>query len=384
VIYYASRILNDAQLNYSTTEKELLVVVFALDKFRSYLLGSKIIIYSDHAALKYLFSKKDAKSHLIRWILLLQEFDIEIRDKKGTENVVADHLSRLTMDFTEDATPIFETFPDEQLMHIAYNPAPWFADIVNYLVTGQMPLHWGQQDKLKFLSKVKTILWDDPYLFKYCPDQIIRRCIPEFDQSDTISFCHDHACGGHFSANKTAAKILQCGFYWPTMFADAHAYCTSCEGCQKLESISKRNMMPLNPILIVEIFDVWGINFMGPFPNSFGFLYILVAVDYMSKWVEAVACKTNDHRVVVKFFKDTIFTWFGTPRAIISDGGTHFCNRIFEQLMKKYFITHKVATPYHPQTSGQVEVSNREIKHILEKTVNPSRKDWSLRLNDAL
>jgi hypothetical protein len=123
-------------------------------------------------------------------------------------------------------------------------------------------------------------------------------------------------------------------------------------------------MMPLNPILIVEIFEVWGIDFMGPFPNSFGYLYILVAMDYVSKWVEAVACKTNDHRVVVKFLKDTIFACFSTPRAIISDGGKHFYNRIFEQLMKKYFITHKVSTPYHPQTSRQVEVSNREIKHM--------------------
>jgi transposase InsO family protein len=105
-------------------------------------------------------------------------------------------------------------------------------------------------------------------------------------------------------------------------------------------------------------------------------------VDYVSK--SATACKTNDHRVVVQFLKDTIFARFGTPRAIISDGGKHFCNQVFEQLMKKYCITHKVATPYHPQTSGQVEVSNREIKRILEKTVNPSRKDWSLRLNDAL
>jgi hypothetical protein len=131
-----------------------------LDKFQSYLLGSKVIIYSDHAALKYLFSKKDAKSRLIRWILLLQEFDIEIRDKKGSENVVADHLSRITVDFTEEATPMSETFPDEQLMHIAHTHSPWFADIVNNLVTCQMPLHWGRQDKSTFMAMVKNIFWD--------------------------------------------------------------------------------------------------------------------------------------------------------------------------------------------------------------------------------
>jgi hypothetical protein len=143
-------------------------------------------------------------------------------------------------------------------------------------------------------------------------------------------------------------------------------------------------MMPLNPILVVEIFDVWGIDFMGPFPLSFGYEYILVGVDYVSKWVEAVATKTNDHKVVVKFIQANIFSRFGTPRAIISDGGKHFCNRFLKTLLHKYSITHKVATPYHPQTSGQVKVSNLEIKHILEKTVRPDRKDWSLRLNDAL
>jgi hypothetical protein len=119
VIYYASKTLNDAQLNYSTTENELLAIVFALDKFRSYLLGSKVLVYSDHAALKYFLSKKDAKSRLIWWILLLQEFEIEIWDKKGSKNVVANHLSRLTVDFNEDDVPIVETFPDEQLMHIS-------------------------------------------------------------------------------------------------------------------------------------------------------------------------------------------------------------------------------------------------------------------------
>ncbi|CAN6720941.1 unnamed protein product [Malus baccata var. baccata] len=218
VIYYASRTLNDAQLNYSTTEKELLAVVFALDKFRSYLIGTKVIVFTDHASLKYLFTKKEAKPRLIRWMLLLQEFDIEIKDKKGNDNVVADHLSRLVRE--EEVLPISETFLDEQLLSI--------------------------------------------------------------------------------------------------------------------------------------------------------------------KWVEATATRTNDSKVVADFVKTNIFSRFGMPRVLISDGGSHFCNRTIEALLKKYHVTHKVSTPYHPQTNGQAEVSNREIKQILEKTVGPNRKDWSLRLDDAL
>ncbi|CAN6707368.1 unnamed protein product [Malus baccata var. baccata] len=190
VIYYASRTLNDAQLNYSTTEKELLAVVFALDKFRSYLIGTKVIVFTDHAALKYLLTKKEAKPRLIRWILLLQEFDIEIRDKKGSENVVANHLSRMV--HNEESLPILETFPDEQLLSI--------------------------------------------------------------------------------------------------------------------------------------------------------------------KWVEARATRTNDSKVVADFIRTNIFA----------------------------SVTHKVSTPYHPQTNRLAEVSNREIKQILEKTVGPTRKEWSLRLDDAL
>ena len=123
---------------------------------------------------------------------------------------------------------------------------------------------------------------------------------------------------------------------------------------------------------------------MGPFPNSFGNHYIFVAVDYVSKWVEAIPCKTNDNKVVIKFLKENIFSLFGTPRAIISDNGTHFCNRSFEALMRKYAITHKLSTPYHPQTSGHVEVSNGQVKLILERTVNQNWKDWSFKLVDAL
>ncbi|XP_050150505.1 uncharacterized protein LOC126625456, partial [Malus sylvestris] len=329
-------------LNYSTTEKELLAVVFALDKFRSYLIGTKVIVFTDHAALKYLLTKKEAKPRLIRWILLLQEFDIEIRDKKGSENVVADHLSRMV--HNEESLPILETFPDEQLLSIKVN-APWYADIVNYLVSKRIPSEFTRHQRDKLRHDARFYVWDDPYLWKFCPDQIIRRCVHDSEYAKT--------------------------------------FCLTCDKCQRMGGISARDQMPQVSVLNVEIFDVWGIDFMGPFPSSYGFTYILLAVDYVSKWVEAKATRTNDSKVVADFIRTNIFARFGMPRVIISDGGSHFCNRTIEALLRKYSVTHKVSTPYHPQTNGQAEVSNREIKQVLEK-IGPTRKDWSLRLDDAL
>ena len=122
----------------------------------------------------------------------------------------------------------------------------------------------------------------------------------------------------------------------------------------------------------------WAISY------SFKYSYILVGVDYVSKWVEEIPCNSNDHKIVLKFSKDNIFSRFGVPKAIISDGGSHFCNKPFETLLAKYGVKHKVASPYHPQTSGQVELSNREIKTILMKLVNSNMKDWSLKLLDSL
>ena len=144
-----------------------MAIIFALEKFRSYLVGSHVIVYTDHSAIRHLLTKKDAKARLIRWILLLQEFDLEIRDKKGTENVVADHLSRLT-DAPSNEPSIEKSFSDEQL--ISVTKEPWYADIVNYLATGRILSYWNTQDKHKFFAQVKYFIWDDLYLFKQCPD----------------------------------------------------------------------------------------------------------------------------------------------------------------------------------------------------------------------
>ncbi|GJV13114.1 reverse transcriptase domain-containing protein [Tanacetum coccineum] len=361
-IHYASKTMTEAESNYTTTEKEMLAVVYAFEKFRSYLIMNKSIVYTDHSALKYLFAKKDAKARLLRWVLLLQEFDFKVIDTKGAENYAADHLSRLENPYENvfDPKEINKNFPLETLNMVTSRgdpSTPWFADYANYHAGNFIVKGMSTQQKNKIFKDVKHYFWDDPFLFKTCADQVIRRCVSGQEAIDILTACHSGPIGGHYGANYTAKK--------------------------RQGKISQRDEMPQNSIQVCEIFDVWGIDFMGPFPSSRGNKYILVAVDYLSKWVEAKALPTNDARVVVKFLK-SLFARFGTPRAIISDRGTHFCNDKFAKVMSKYGVTHRLSTAYHPQTSGQVKVSNRGLKRILERTVGENRASWSDRLDDAL
>nr|GEU66707.1 reverse transcriptase domain-containing protein [Tanacetum cinerariifolium] len=305
-IHYASKTMTQAETNYMTTKKELLAVLYAFEKFRSYLIINKSIVYTDQSALKYLFAKKDAKARLLRWILLLQEFDFKVIDTKGAKNYAADHLSRLENPYENvfDPKEINETFPLESLNKVAHQDpsTPWFADFANYYAG-------------KFIIKGMTT-----------------QCVAGQEAIDILKGCHSGPTGGHYRANYTAKK---------------------------------------------------GINFMGPFPSSKGNKYLLVVVDYLSKWVKAKALPTNDARVVVKFLK-SLFSRFETPKAIISDRGTHFCNDQFSRVMSKYGVTHRLSTAYHLQTSGQVEVINHGLKRILERTIGKNRALWSDKLEDAL
>ncbi|GJR03932.1 reverse transcriptase domain-containing protein [Tanacetum coccineum] len=239
-IHYASKTLSDAQTNYTVTEKELLAVVYAFEKYRSYLVLSKTIVYTDHSALKFVI-------------------------KKGARISASDYLSRLENPQGDRVgMEINDNFPHETLDMISLNPdnePPWFADIANYL--------------------------------------IIRRCVDEKEAMDILLACHHGPTGGHHGPNYTAKKVFDSGFFCPTIYRDAHDMVTYCDLCQRQGKISQRDKMPQNPIQICEIFYVWGIDFVGPFSSSRGNRYILVAVDYVSKWVEAKAFPINDVRLKI-------------------------------------------------------------------------------------
>ncbi|KAL5564878.1 hypothetical protein UlMin_028042 [Ulmus minor] len=187
-IYYASKTLQGAQLNYTVTEKELLAVVFAFDKFRSYLVGTKVIVYTDHSAIKL---------------------------EQNQEN----------------SEVINKTFPNEQLFFLTQTQLPWYADFVNYLVSGMLPPDLTSQQKKRFLHDVKFYHWDEPFLFKQCANQMIRRCIPKEETKSILQQCHSSPYGGHFGGVRTTNKVLQAGFYWPTLFKDAHSCALQCDRC---------------------------------------------------------------------------------------------------------------------------------------------------------
>ncbi|GJV08214.1 reverse transcriptase domain-containing protein [Tanacetum coccineum] len=328
-IHYASKTMNEAESHYTTTEKEMLAVVYAFEKFRSYLILNKSIVYTDHSALKYLFAKKDSKARLLRWVLLLLEFDFNVIDPKGVENLAADHLSRLENPYENvlDPKEVNENFPLETLHMVTFrgdSSTLWFANYANYHAGKFIVKGMSSQQKNKFFKDVKHYFWDDPFLFKICADQVIRRCVHGKEALNILETCHSGPIGGDHGANLTAKKVFDAGLHGTI-------------------PIIKRKQIHT------------------------------VAVDYLSKWVEAKALPTNDARVVCKFLK-SLFARFGAPRAIISDRGTHFCNDQFAKVMLKYGVTHRLSTAYHPQTSGQVEVSNRGLKRILEKTVDPNTR----------
>nr|GEZ96623.1 reverse transcriptase domain-containing protein [Tanacetum cinerariifolium] len=478
---------------------------------------------------------------LLRWILLLQEFDFKVIDTRGAKNYAANHLSRLENPYENvfDPKEINEAFPLETLNKITHNDpsTSWYADLANYHAGNFIIKGMTSQQKNFFFKDARYYFWDDPYLFRTCAGQIIRRCVAGKEAIDILHACHIGPTGGHYGASYTAKKVFDSGFYWPSIYKDAFELVKHCDSCQRqgkvsqrdempqnfiqiceifdvrgidlmgpfpsskenpyenvfdpkeineafpLETLNKiahndpstpwyadlanyhagnfiikgmtsqqkkkffkdarhyfwddhylfrtcadqiirrcvtgkeainilhachsgptgghygasytakkvfdsgkvsqRDEMPQNFIQICEIFDVWGIDFMGSFPSSKGNKYILVAVDYLSKWVKAKALLINDARVVVKFLK-SLFSRFDTPKAIISDRGTHFCNDKFSRVVAKYGVTHRLSTAYHPQTSGQVEVTNRELKRILERMVGENRAMWSDKLEDAL
>jgi len=228
---------------------------------------------------------------------MLQEFDVEIRDRKGVENVVADHLSRMKHD--KEGLPIEDAMRDDTL-YAVLDKDTWMRDVIRAIRGEPMP-HLNYNSRRRVLAEAKKYYWNAPNLYRYGSDGVLRRCVPAEEREEILRKCHSSEYGGHHGHFRTQAKVWGGGFYWPEMHEDARKFVASCTECQRIGNVSARNSMPLTYNLQIDMFDVWGMDFMGPFENSHGYEYILVAVDYVSKWIEAILCRrasTDESRII--------------------------------------------------------------------------------------
>ncbi|GJY60380.1 reverse transcriptase domain-containing protein [Tanacetum coccineum] len=251
---------------------------------------------------------------------------------------------------------------------------PWYADYANFLVSKVMPRDLTYHLRKKFLSDLNHYIWDEPYLFKSCPDIIIRRCVFGKELQEILEHFHKGPTGGHYGADITARKIFESGFYWPTIFKNAVRHVQECDACQRARNISSRNQIPLTNSIVSEVFDIWSIDFMEPFPSSRNNKYILVVVDYVFKWVEAEAFLTNDARAFRTAYKSPIGS---TPFRIVYGKAFHL---LIEMDHKVYWALENVNLDLDAagrnrflQLNKLVEMRNEAYEH---SCAYKERKKW--------
>ncbi|MCO5555292.1 hypothetical protein L7F22_008837 [Adiantum nelumboides] len=461
-ISYFSRQLNNAEKNYTTTEREGLGMIYAVKKFRRYLLSNKFVFFVDHQALLYLVNKPCSTGRIVRWFIILLEFDFMVVVKKGTTHQRADHLSRLM--HGEAPTGIDDELPDVYLFNIDMVPR-WSEEVIPLLTIGSlyltkqpsiigtsrslvmlagrlykqgsdqilrlcieaqeqdlylnqshvqiMGIHNGhaqtyqrlmrigvywpkiQQsvhnyiqsclkctfqkpiehatlfkvtvapkwssyivDYLKSgvlpetmtLSRMKAITKEaedyvliEDNLYRRGKDNQLRMCATEKEYVPILQQAHSGQAGGHFFAEKMAKSILYAGIWWPTLFMDAEEFVKRCDHCQRTKTPRGRDNMPLRPMMGARAFAKWGIDFVGPCPPAYKShaQYIIVAMDYLAKWIEAKATTKNDAKTTVQFLYENIFTRYGLPIEIVSDRGIHFINEVIEQLLNEFMVIHR-------------------------------------------
>ncbi len=375
VIAYASRLLHGAEKSYSTAEKECFAVVWAVEKWRQYLEGGNFEVLTDHSALTWVFNHPKPSSRLTRWALRLQGFSFTAKYRKGSCNVVPDALSR--------GVPV-----QEVVSHIALcqpsNPDP------------NLPVSWDEVGKAQKLDSSLHALWElakqpttDPnriayiiqndYLFRSVPDKhqgyTYQLVIPASLKETFLHFAHSNPLSGHLGRMKTLRRLLD-NVYWPEIRKDVWSFCTQCKTCQAYKPrISKLSGL-LQSIPVVEPGYMLGVDLMGPFPRSSrSNEFLLVFVDYCSKWVELFALRSAKTHLITNILTKEMFTRWGAPAYLVSDRGPQFTAQLLNDTCKRWGVVQKLSTAYHPQTN-LTERINRTLKTMISSYVRDNHRDW--------
>lgn len=381
VLSYASRLLSAAETNYSVSEKECLALVWASQKFRIYLWGTKVRVVTDHHSLCWLMKKRDLAGRLARWSLQLQELDIEIVYRSGRLHTDADVLSRQPVGPPEEENEIpllhvnSQTVPNLDKLRIAQETSSWWRPIIEELKKKKRT-----QQHRRIAQKFHL---REGVLYRRSIQHgraHYRLCLPSTFVDTVLFACHDDVTAGHLGTTRTIDKIRK-RYFWPKMFSKITSYVRSCLDCQTKKGVRQRPAGFLTPIRTTQPFERVGIDLTGPFPlSSTGNRFIIVAVDYFTKWVITKAVPTADSRQIVKFFLERIVLQHGAPLALISDRGKCLTSSFVEQLFRALQTNHFITTAYHPQCNGLVERCNHTFADMISMYVSSHHKDWDQNL----
>jgi Integrase core domain/Integrase zinc binding domain len=277
-----------------------------------------------------------------------------------------------------------DPLPDESLFLISTSD-PWYGDILLYLQTQRFQPNISREERRRIRHHSRRYLILGDTLYRRGIDTILRRCLIHEEAERVLNDCHLGACGGHLSGMATAQKILRAGYFWPSIFKDCIEAVKKCPPCQIFNKKARTHPTALHPIIAIGPFSKWGIDFMQCKPTSAGgHSYIIVAVDYFTKWAEAMPTFLNDGRTAALFLFNHIITRFGVPHAIVTDHGAHFKNQMMSELHVKLGFRHENSSPYYPQANGQVEAINKVLKTMIQRMVGENKTSWHLQLFSAL
>lgn len=388
-VAFASRTLHKSERPYSTSEKECLGVIWALEHFRPYIEGSNVSVFTDHNSLRWLMSRPSPSGRLARWCLRLQDFEFEVFHKPGSANSIPDALSRNPVEGPVEAVDLLPPYATVGSLNLRRQPQLILDDkqqLKSLQVADETISSLRARLEDSCVDSSPFCIHEDLVYFKdkkatglIHPYKDLRFYVPSSLRSTLLKYFHDHPMAGHLGITKTLGR-LQKRVYWPGLRRDVKKYVRSCETCQFTKPTNRKPGGFMQPVIASYPWEVAGVDFVGPLPRSGrGNAYILVFIDYFTKWVEICPVREATAQVAAQKFISEVFSRHGAPTHIVSDRGTQFVSEFFESVVAALGSEHRLTTAYHPQ-SNQTERVNRTIKTAIRAYVGPKHREWDLYL----
>lgn len=392
VVEYASRILNAAERNYSTTDRELLAVVWAVEKWRQYLYAQPFTVLTDHRPITYLNSVKEPKGRMARWLARLQEYNVRLQYQRGADNHVADCLSRLPMR-PEGGLQDHEVLPpamdmvsallfyeDPRVLGKEQREDPELRAVIEAKEFGTDVVPQGTVFKRYRQIWPQLLLSNDKVLMRSLRHHNVRICVPVIpadQRRQLLEECHGSA---HMGVERTH-DLIKSNAYWPGLLTDVQKFVASCKRCQLYKPVTNRNKAPMRPIVTSRPMEVWAMDIVGPLPcTASDARYILVATDLFSKWVEAAPLSNQTAASVAQAFVQKVVLRHGPPKSLLTDQGSNFESLLMKEVCQLLGIRKIRTSPFHPRSDGQTERANRTVKEWLASMGG----DWEKQLPFAV